>query len=229
MRFLPKFSAFHLTVALWKSPGVSPCYRIASLSPFCNGFFPSAYQLLMETSGERPLELVCREVHKIVDVKCPGSGEHLRIGTENLGTLTARDELKFVLASRADYEYARNFIHEHGLESKPAGLILSPGLSQRSHRLAFDGELSARSARPRRMDARRQSQRPPRPPDPQIHLGAATQRRIAPRRSVPRQFPQWDSGSAPPAPSTRYFTPSTFYPPVVWTPPLKTTMSKSLA
>jgi 7-carboxy-7-deazaguanine synthase len=84
------------------------------------------YELLMETSGERPLELVPREVHKIVDVKCPGSGEHLRFRLENLSTLTARDELKFVLASREDYEYARDFIRRHGLESKPAGLILSP-------------------------------------------------------------------------------------------------------
>jgi 7-carboxy-7-deazaguanine synthase len=84
------------------------------------------YELLMETSGERPLELVPREVHKIVDVKCPGSGEHLRFRPENLATLTARDELKFVLASREDYEYARDFIREHGLDSNPAGLILSP-------------------------------------------------------------------------------------------------------
>jgi len=86
----------------------------------------SRYQLLLETSGERPLELVPREVHKIVDVKCPGSGEHLRFRLENLATLTACDELKFVLASREDYEYARDFIRRHTLESKPAALILSP-------------------------------------------------------------------------------------------------------
>jgi 7-carboxy-7-deazaguanine synthase len=82
--------------------------------------------LLLETSGERPLELVPPEVHKIVDVKCPGSGEHLRFRLENLATLTARDELKFVLASREDYEYARDFIGRHHLELKPAALILSP-------------------------------------------------------------------------------------------------------
>ncbi len=92
----------------------------------CESRSESRYELLMETSGERPLELVPREVHKIVDVKCPGSGEHLRFRPENLATLTARDELKFVLASREDYEYARDFIREHGLDSNPAGLILSP-------------------------------------------------------------------------------------------------------
>jgi 7-carboxy-7-deazaguanine synthase len=61
-----------------------------------------------------------------VDVKCPGSGEHLRFRPENLATLTPRDELKFVLASREDYEYARDFIRLHGLDSNPARLILSP-------------------------------------------------------------------------------------------------------
>jgi 7-carboxy-7-deazaguanine synthase len=86
----------------------------------------SRYELLLETSGERPLACVPPEVHKIVDVKCPGSGEHHRFRPENLSTLTPRDELKFVLASRQDYEYARDFVHRHGLNSGPAGLILSP-------------------------------------------------------------------------------------------------------
>ena len=106
--------------------GGEPMLQDRELIPFLHRLLALGYQLLMETSGERPLELVPREVHKIVDVKCPGSGEHLRFRPENLATLTARDELKFVLASREDYEYARNFIRQHGLESKPAGLILSP-------------------------------------------------------------------------------------------------------
>ncbi len=50
----------------------------------------------------------------------------LALPARELATLTARDELKFVLASREDYEYARNFIHQHGLESNSASLILSP-------------------------------------------------------------------------------------------------------
>ncbi len=101
-----------------------------------------------------------REVHKIVDVKCPGSGEHLRFRPENLATLTARDELKFVLASREDYEYARDFIRKHGLESKARRPHPLARFSQGSHRLALGGELPARSARPRRVDARRQSPAP---------------------------------------------------------------------
>jgi 7-carboxy-7-deazaguanine synthase len=106
--------------------GGEPMLQDRELIPFLNQLLALGYQLLMETSGERPLELVPREVHKIVDVKCPGSGEHLRFRPENLATLTARDELKFVLASREDYEYARNFIRQHSLESNSTSLILSP-------------------------------------------------------------------------------------------------------
>jgi 7-carboxy-7-deazaguanine synthase len=114
--------------------GGEPMLQERELIPFmhqllalgCESRRESRYQLLLETSGERPLELVPREVHKLVDVKCPGSGEHLRFRPENLATLTARDELKFVLASREDYEYARDFIRTHGLDSNPAALILSP-------------------------------------------------------------------------------------------------------
>ncbi len=114
--------------------GGEPMLQAVELVPFLHQLVAMNYQLLLETSGERPLELVPREVHKIVDVKCPGSGEHLRFRLENLATLTPRDELKFVLASREDYEYARDFIRKHGLESNSAvsnavskpGLILSP-------------------------------------------------------------------------------------------------------
>jgi len=136
------------TGGLVEITGGEPMLQALELIPFmhqllalgcessCESSRESRYQLLLETSGERPLELVPPEVHKIVDVKCPGSGEHLRFRMENLATLTARDELKFVLASREDYEYARDFIRRHALEpnpaqsnaaqSSPAALILSP-------------------------------------------------------------------------------------------------------
>jgi len=106
--------------------GGEPMLQERELIPFIRQLLSLGYELLVETSGERPLELVPREVHKIVDVKCPGSGEHLRFRPENLATLTDRDELKFVVASREDYEYARDFIRLHSLAIKPAGLILSP-------------------------------------------------------------------------------------------------------
>jgi 7-carboxy-7-deazaguanine synthase len=114
------------TGGLVEITGGEPMLQADALIPFMRQLLALGYQLLLETSGERPLQLVPSEVHKIVDVKCPGSGEHLRFRPENLATLTPRDELKFVLASREDYEYARDFIRLHGLDSNPARLILSP-------------------------------------------------------------------------------------------------------
>ena len=89
------------------------------------------YTLMMETSGERPLDEVPPAVHKIVDVKCPGSGSAFgSFRMSNLDALTARDEVKFVLRDRRDYEFARDFIREH-LASKIADgalghILLSP-------------------------------------------------------------------------------------------------------
>lgn len=106
--------------------GGEPMLQERELVPFLRELISLGYRTLMETSGERPLERVPREVHKIVDVKCPGSGQHQHFHAENLNTLTARDELKFVLTSREDYEYARDFIRSRELESGPAALLLSP-------------------------------------------------------------------------------------------------------
>lgn len=70
------------------------------------------YTVLLETSGERPLERVPRRVIKIVDVKCPNSGEPDTFRMENLEELNAHDEVKFVLSDRADYEFARDFVKD---------------------------------------------------------------------------------------------------------------------
>src|SRR5271157_2869207 len=86
----------------------------------------SGYTVLLETSGERPLERVPSAVVKIVDVKCPDSGEGDTFRVENFSALTSRDEVKFVIASRRDYEFASDFIQEHALSSQVASAILSP-------------------------------------------------------------------------------------------------------
>jgi 7-carboxy-7-deazaguanine synthase len=86
----------------------------------------SGYTVLLETSGERPLERVPSRVVKIVDVKCPDSGEGGTFRIENFKALTPRDEVKFVVASRLDYEFARDFIQGHALSSRVASVILSP-------------------------------------------------------------------------------------------------------
>ena len=82
--------------------------------------------VLLETSGERPLAKVPKEVVKVVDVKCPHSGEANTFRMENLAALTPRDEVKFVLSDRADYEFARDFTREHGLAGRAGSVIFSP-------------------------------------------------------------------------------------------------------
>ena len=86
----------------------------------------AGYTVLLETSGERPLERVPSRVVKVVDVKCPDSGEGGTFRMENLNALTSRDEVKFVIASRRDYEFARDFIRQYELTSRVAAVILSP-------------------------------------------------------------------------------------------------------
>jgi len=84
------------------------------------------YTVLLETSGERLLDNVPPQVIKIVDVKCPHSGEFGTFREENLAALTAQDETKFVLADRADYEFAREFTRRHQLTSQVRSVIFSP-------------------------------------------------------------------------------------------------------
>ena len=109
------------------------------------------YTLMMETSGERPLQDVPAAVHKIVDVKCPGSGSAFgSFRMSNLETLTARDEVKFVLRDRRDYQFAREFIQEHLLDrirnAALGGILLSPAFHQAPSplRTADNMELDAR-------------------------------------------------------------------------------------
>jgi len=84
------------------------------------------YRVLLETSGERPLERLPAGVIKIMDVKCPDSGEADTFCIENLETLFAHDEIKFVLSSRADYDFAREFTARHRLAERVNAVLFSP-------------------------------------------------------------------------------------------------------
>lgn len=81
--------------------------------------------VLVETSGEADVSRVDPRVHKIMDLKAPGSGESHRNRWSNLEHITARDELKFVLASREDYEWMREQIRAHGLAARTPNLLAS--------------------------------------------------------------------------------------------------------
>jgi 7-carboxy-7-deazaguanine synthase len=82
--------------------------------------------VLLETGGHRSTELVPPEVVIIVDVKCPGSGEALRMDWCNLDRLRAHDEVKFVIKDREDYEYARGVLDRHQLAGRVRAVHLSP-------------------------------------------------------------------------------------------------------
>jgi len=83
------------------------------------------YTVLLETGGSLPIEAVPQGVRRIVDVKCPGSGESGRNRWENLEHLRGGDELKFVLADRADYEWAVQQIRSRELAGR-CPLVFSP-------------------------------------------------------------------------------------------------------
>ena len=106
--------------------GGEPMLQARELLPLMQRLLDQGYDLMMETSGERLLAEVPKAVHKIVDVKCPGSGMGHTFRMENLDALTVRDEVKFVLADRVDYEFARDFIREHDLGAKCGQILLSP-------------------------------------------------------------------------------------------------------
>jgi len=84
------------------------------------------YTVMLETGGHRPIARVPRDVIKIMDVKCPGSGESDKNCWQNLEALTGHDEVKFVILDRADYEFARGIIAQHRLPSRVGAVLLSP-------------------------------------------------------------------------------------------------------
>jgi 7-carboxy-7-deazaguanine synthase len=106
--------------------GGEPLLQEREAVPLMDRLLGAGYTALLETSGERPLERVPPQVVKIVDVKCPDSGEGSTFRMENVKWLNLRDEVKFVIASRRDYEFARAFTAEHELNSRVSSVIFSP-------------------------------------------------------------------------------------------------------
>ena len=82
--------------------------------------------VMLETGGHLSIESVPGPVIKIVDVKCPGSGEAHRVDWTNLDRLAPHDEVKFVIKDRTDYEFARQTIEKYALAGRVAAVLLSP-------------------------------------------------------------------------------------------------------
>jgi len=84
------------------------------------------YTVLVETSGERFVGVLPQEVTKIVDVKCPDSGEGGSFAIDNLKIVDQKDEIKFVIGSRRDYEFAKEFTAQHDLPRRVRQVLFSP-------------------------------------------------------------------------------------------------------
>lgn len=106
--------------------GGEPMLQERELLPFMQRLVEAGYKVLLETSGERPLAKVPKAVIKIVDVKCPHSGEGETFDESNLAALQSRDEVKFVLSDRVDYEFAREFVARHELAGRVHAVLFSP-------------------------------------------------------------------------------------------------------
>lgn len=102
--------------------------------PLMEALLANGLKVLLETSGAIDVRLVPSAVHKIVDLKTPSSGECDRNDYRVLDSMDEKDELKFVIGSRADYEWSRNMVRGHRLAQRHFSLLFSTVFGQLSER-----------------------------------------------------------------------------------------------
>ena len=95
----------------------------------CDELLKGGFTVLLETNGSIPISSVSTEVHRIIDCKCPSSGESDSMSHTNFAELTSHDEVKFVIADRIDFDYALAIIAEHNLHQTGCGLLFSSAAS----------------------------------------------------------------------------------------------------
>lgn len=100
--------------------------RQPAVYPLMNRLLASGKTVMLETGGHVDIASVPDPVVKVVDVKCPGSGEAEQTNLDNLRKLAAHDEVKFVIADRADYEFAREFVRRYAVDERCAAVLFSP-------------------------------------------------------------------------------------------------------
>jgi len=116
--------ALALGTPLVELTGGEPLLQPGAL-PLLTELCDAGRTVLVETSGEADVSRVDSRVHKIMDLKAPGSGESARNRWANLEHLSPRDEIKFVLADRGDYEWMRGVIRERRLAEIGCSLLAS--------------------------------------------------------------------------------------------------------
>jgi 7-carboxy-7-deazaguanine synthase len=93
--------------------------------PLMERLLEGGHTVMLETGGHRPIDRVPADVVKVVDVKCPGSGESDKNHWANLDALGPHDEVKFVIADRADYDFARDVVQKK-LAARKGAILFSP-------------------------------------------------------------------------------------------------------
>ena len=113
----------HVTVTGGEPLAQKGC--LALLARLCD----AGYEVSLETSGAMAMEEVDPRVSRVMDIKTPGSGEAVKNRFENIQHLTAHDQVKFVICDRADYEWSKQVVAEHGLNER-CEVLFSPSAQQ---------------------------------------------------------------------------------------------------
>ena len=117
------YAAAHVCVTGGEPLAQPNCIKL--LERLCD----EGFDVSLETSGALDISAVDGRVSRVVDVKTPGSREARRNRIENFGLLTMRDQLKFVICSREDYDWSKAFLEEHGLPQR-CRLLFSPSYGE---------------------------------------------------------------------------------------------------
>ncbi len=118
-----KFGATHVCVTGGEPLAQPNC--LVLLERLCD----AGFKVSLETSGAMSIAGVDPRVVRVLDVKTPGSGEAARNRVENFPLLTPRDQVKFVICSRADYDWSKAYVEEHGL-SERCQVLFSPSYTE---------------------------------------------------------------------------------------------------
>lgn len=118
-------SVAHFDCALVEITGGEPLLQ-EDVYPLMDRLIEQGYTVLLETGGHLSVARVPDRVVKVIDVKCPASGESAKNHWANLERLDVRDQVKFVIQDRGDYEFARDVVERHSLDRRVSTVLFSP-------------------------------------------------------------------------------------------------------
>jgi len=113
------------------------------LYPLIDQLLARGHGVLIETGGHRPIDTLPEPVVAIIDVKCPASGEAGKMHWPNLDPLRPHDEVKFVIADRADFDYAKDVVYRHSLNERGRAVLFSPDVALSRPLLGVEDNLKA--------------------------------------------------------------------------------------